>query len=133
MKSKQLLVAASIAGLLSVVLGAFGAHSLKPLLTEYQLTIYEKGVFYQFVHALAALFALISVKVFANDALRWAAFLFLLGIICFSGSLYFLALNDLIPIPKLILGPITPLGGLFFITGWAKLTWEFSKVSFLHQ
>lgn len=118
---KKLLIAFSITGFLAVALGAFGAHGLKPFLDEHQTAIYEKGVYYQFFHTLAALFALLYFKVSDNRKMLTVALLFLLGIICFSGSLYLLATHDLNHIPTIILGPVTPLGGLFFLAGWVTL------------
>lgn len=118
---KKLLIAFSISGFLAVAFGAFGAHSLKPFLNEHQIAIYEKGIYYQFFHTLAGLFVLLYFKVSENKKMLPVAALFLTGIVCFSGSLYLLATNDLNHIPTIILGPITPLGGLFFLAGWATL------------
>lgn len=131
MKKIQILfVITALTAALAVCLGAFGAHGLKPLLSEYQLMIYEKAVFYQFVHALASFVALLASLFFRNDKLQTASILFLAGILLFSGSLYGLAIYDLFPLPKFILGPITPLGGILFTIGWIWLAYCFSQVSF---
>lgn len=103
----------------AVILGALGAHGLKPLITPEQLTSYETGVRYQVYHAFALLLlAAFDTKLkpkFRNLA-SWA---FILGIGLFSGSIYLLALHDLIGLTNYKwLGPITPLGGLCFIAGW---------------
>jgi uncharacterized membrane protein YgdD (TMEM256/DUF423 family) len=113
---------AAILGALAVGIGAFGAHGLKPLLTPYQLEIFEKGVQYQFVHVLALLAAAIQMQQHLNSVwLRRAAWLFFAGIIAFSGSLYLLACRDLISFPVGWAGPVTPLGGVCFIAGWISL------------
>lgn len=109
-------------GASAVIIGAFGAHGLKPHLSPYQLEIFEKGVQYQFVHALA-LFgtALLMSRNTPNKLLRWSANYFVVGIFLFSGSLYLLACRDLIPISVAWVGPVTPLGGLCFLGGWITL------------
>ena len=104
-------VAAAL-GVLAVALGAFGAHSLKPLLAENQTAaIWEKAVFYHFIHA-------VMLFILAGRApLNLGPWLcFLLGIVIFSGSLYLLAVTNL-----RWLGAITPLGGISFIVGWVWL------------
>ena len=113
---------AALSGALAVAIGAFGAHGLKPLLTEYQLSIYEKGGHYQFYHTLAILLVALLLKQNATDRyLRLSGWAFTAGILCFSGSLYLLACRDLLTVPAGILGPVTPLGGVFFIAGWVFL------------
>ena len=103
---------AATAGLLAVAMGAFGAHGLKDLLVHNgTAAIWEKAVFYHFIHAVM-LFLLAERKVF--PAVAWWSFL--TGIIIFSGSLYLLAVTDL-----KWLGAITPLGGLSFMLGWLGL------------
>jgi uncharacterized membrane protein YgdD (TMEM256/DUF423 family) len=105
-------------GLSGVMIGAFGAHGLKALLTADQLAIYHTGVDYQFVHALALL--LLGVLAHHQSPKAWhvAAILFIAGVFIFSGSLYLLALTD-----TSWLGAITPIGGVSFIAGWAALLW----------
>lgn len=113
---------AALSGALAVAIGAFGAHGLKPLLTEYQLSIYEKAVYYQFYHTLAILLAALLMKGNDNERyLRLSGWFFTAGILCFSGSLYLLACRDILTVPAGILGPVTPLGGVFFIAGWVLL------------
>jgi uncharacterized membrane protein YgdD (TMEM256/DUF423 family) len=105
----------------AVAMGAFGAHALKARLDPYSLGIWEKAVFYHFVHALG----LLLVPVLAKTGMLSAAgstrvcVLLLAGILIFSGSLYTLALTGV-----RALGAITPVGGLSFIAGWALLAWE---------
>jgi uncharacterized membrane protein YgdD (TMEM256/DUF423 family) len=116
---------AAIFGFFGVMIGAMGAHALKPHLSEYQMYIFEKGVHYQFYHTLAilgvGLFQVVNEK---PNALNWVLWLFVAGILCFSGSLYLLACRDLIPFPVGWAGPVTPLGGLFFMGAWGGLFWE---------
>src|SRR5688572_14092597 len=113
---------AAISGALAVMLGAFGAHSLKALLTPEQLQVFETGVRYQFYHTLALLFTGMFYTTQPSKALNMAGSSFLAGIICFSGSLYLLSTRSLLGIENLsLLGPVTPLGGLLFIVGWVFL------------
>ena len=106
---------AAAAGFLAVVLGAFGAHGLKHLLAGNGTTvIWEKAVFYHFIHAVM-LFVLAERKTF--PAFPWWSFL--VGIVIFSGSLYLLAVTNV-----LWLGAITPLGGLAFLVGWGWLIFK---------
>jgi len=112
---------------IAVVLGAFGAHALKALLPLDRLQIFETGVRYQFMHALALIILSLSManakkQEHTTIATKWmkrAATAFTIGIILFSGSLYLLSTNSILPISiGNWMGPITPIGGLFFISGW---------------
>lgn len=110
---------AAISGILAVVLGAFGAHSLKKVLGPDQLQAFETGVRYQFYHTFALLFIGLLMMSHPSKALNIAGGSFLAGIFCFSGSLYLLSTRSLLGIENLsMLGPVTPLGGLLFIMGW---------------
>lgn len=122
---KFALLSGSIVGLLAVILGAFGAHALKARLTESALSAYQTGVSYQMYHALALILTGVLMLHYRElAALDWAARLFLAGIILFSGSLYLLTLTDM-----RWLGPVTPLGGLCFIAGWAMLAYGVGTAS----
>lgn len=99
---------------LAVVLGAFGAHALKGRLDDYSLSVWEKAVFYHFVHALGILIIGVLARTEAADTRP--AWLLFGGILLFSGSLYALALSGV-----KVLGAITPVGGLCFIAGWILL------------
>lgn len=113
---KGSIISGSIHGFLVVALGAFGAHALKAILDDYGIGIWETAVQYQMFHATAILLigVLMSKKLLGSIAtLKWAAILMNLGIVFFSGSLYILALTGI-----KILGAITPIGGLLFLTGW---------------
>lgn len=99
---------------LSVAFGAFGAHALKSRLTKEMLVIYEKGVLYQMYHALALVAAGIILRMgIGAHLMQIAGWLFVFGIVLFSGSLYLLSLSG-----KKVLGAITPFGGLCFLSGW---------------
>ena len=103
---------AAILGFLAVSLGAFGAHSLKPLLIQHAtLEIWEKAVFYHFIHAVM-LFLLAGRTPLASGP-WWS---FFIGIVIFSGSLYLLAVTN-----TRWLGAITPIGGVSFLVGWLWL------------
>lgn len=108
--------------MLSVILGAFAAHGLKSRISEYSLGIFQTGVQYQSIHGIALLicglfaFQLRTQNEQVSTWIMLTSSLFILGIICFSGSLYGLALTG-----NTWFGPITPLGGLFLILGWACL------------
>jgi len=101
-------------------LGAFASHGLKKKISAEMLAVFKTGVEYQFYHSFAL--ALVGLSLIASDIdqnqfLTWAFICFGIGIIFFSGSLYLLALTK-----KKIFGPITPLGGLFFILGWLSFS-----------
>jgi len=114
-----------IFGGLSVLLGAFGAHSLKTRLTEQSLATFQTGVLYQFIHSLALiLVGLLSMHLVDKHQkqVERAGVFFATGIVLFSGSLYSLALGG----PK-FLGPVTPLGGLCFMIGWFMLAFSLPR------
>jgi uncharacterized membrane protein YgdD (TMEM256/DUF423 family) len=101
-------------GAAAVILGAFGAHALKTIVTPEHLLSFETGVRYQFYHAFALILVGVLHKEFSGKFLSWAGILFMFGIMLFSGSLYLLST---MPDMKW-LGPVTPLGGVCFISGW---------------
>jgi uncharacterized membrane protein YgdD (TMEM256/DUF423 family) len=113
----------------AVLVGAFGAHALKERLDAYSLQIYERAVFYQFVHALGLLaIGILAVTAPAPGAtLGVAGWLLLAGIAIFSGSLYALALSGIKG-----LGAITPIGGLCFVAGWIAFAWSFASAAAPH-
>jgi uncharacterized membrane protein YgdD (TMEM256/DUF423 family) len=120
--SGKLIRLAAIFGAAAVAIGAFGAHGLKPRLSDYQISIFEKGVQYQFYHALALLaVGILQQKNAAQPWLARAGWLFVAGMVGFSGSLYLLACRDVLPFGVAWAGPVTPLGGLCFLAGWAAL------------
>ena len=105
----------------SVMLGAFGAHGLKEIISVEQLAVFKTAVHYQFIHAIAILAIGILLYIRKTSWMPIAGWLFLGGIICFSGSLYLLSVKDIFDIPGSLVGPITPIGGLLFIAGWLTL------------
>lgn len=118
---KQIVITASIFGMVAVMAGAFGAHALKAILAAEQLQTWQTAVQYQFYHVFALLF--LAVLGQQNNGYASAAFyLFTFGIIFFSGSLYALSLRYALNWNwAKVLGPITPIGGLLFIAGWVML------------
>jgi uncharacterized membrane protein YgdD (TMEM256/DUF423 family) len=109
---------AAIFGIIAVIFGAFGAHALKAQLSATALENWKTAVNYQFVHALALL---LLATLQTNRFIRLSAWFFALGIVCFSGSLYLLSIREILTINIAFVGPITPIGGLFFIIGWVFL------------
>jgi len=103
---------------LAVMLGAFGAHALRGRLDAYAMGIWEKAVFYHFIHALGLLIVSVLARLGAVSApaAGWASALLAAGIVLFSGSLYALALSGV-----RVLGAVTPLGGVSFIAAWLVL------------
>lgn len=118
---KKFLAIAALLGALTVAMGAFGAHTLKQVLTDQSLAIYETAVRYQFYHVFALALAGILYKEFPNKQVNTSGWLFLVGMIAFCGSLYLLTYGAATNRSLSWAGPITPLGGLFFIAGWISL------------
>ncbi len=110
-----LILGAVVAGL-GVALGAFGAHGLT--VTPERLETFKTGVQYHLIHALALLVVSWAATQWPGWAVHASGYLFLVGIVLFSGSLYVLVLTD-----TSWLGAITPLGGVAFIVGWGLLAW----------
>ena len=125
--TKIIMTFASLSGLLAVTLGAFGAHGLKGKLSAELFSAFQTAVQYHFYHTLALLVVGLLLLRFPSE--RWlvgSGACFALGLLLFCGSLYALALGG----PRW-LGPVTPLGGLFFMLGWGvlfaslmRLPWE---------
>jgi uncharacterized membrane protein YgdD (TMEM256/DUF423 family) len=111
---------------LGVALGAFGAHALKDRLDAYSLDVYQKAVFYHFIHALGILIvsALTRAGALTESACTTVCALLLAGIVLFSGSLYLLALTG-----TRALGAVTPFGGVSFIAAWLVLAYHLLKAS----
>jgi uncharacterized membrane protein YgdD (TMEM256/DUF423 family) len=108
---------ASLFGVTGVILGAFGAHALRARLDPAQLASWTTGVQYQLLHAIALL--AIALWTQGNGrSLGPTPWLFALGMLLFSGSIYGLVLT-----PWRWLGPVTPIGGLLLIAGWLSLLW----------
>lgn len=109
---------ASLALGFAVMLGAFGAHALRARLDAYLMGIYERAVFYHFIHALGLLIVSVLPKfgVVSQQWGNWVSTLLLAGIVIFSGSLYVLAMTGV-----RTFGAITPIGGVSFIAAWFLL------------
>jgi len=121
---KTVLTIAAVSGLLAVILGAFGAHVLKGIISSEMLETYKTGVQYQFYHTFALLAAGILMNFNQSKALKWSAYLFMIGMILFSGSLYVLAISGV-----KVLGIITPFGGITWIAAWILLIVHCSKLA----
>lgn len=124
---KKWIIAAAMSAALSVVLGALGAHALKTLLPDAQLASFETAVRYQMYHSLAVLLAVIIFHQF-NVSLQITLWLFAIGTLLFSGSIYLLSTIPLHSIEEVqTIGPVTPIGGLLLIAGWVSLAVSFLR------
>lgn len=113
-------------GMLSVILGAFGAHAFKDILSPEKLVSFETGVRYQMYHAILLLVIGFALS-FSTPIERWAAICIIVGVVFFSFSIYLLSFAEHWNINLRFLGPVTPFGGLFLITGWLLLIIFFIK------
>jgi len=115
------IITAAISAALAVVFGALGAHALKAVLPEAQLSSFETAVRYHIYHALAILLTVIISRQF-SVSLRVTLWLFAIGTLLFSGSIYLLATIPWHGIEGIrMLGPVTPIGGLLLIAGWVSM------------
>lgn len=124
--NKKILFWAAILGALSIGLGAFGAHGLKKLVEPEQIAVFETGVKYQMYHALF-LFFLGFQSVISEKLTRLIFYFTIIGVLFFSGSLYLLATNAVTSFDFKIVGPITPIGGLFLILSWLLVSYGIYK------
>lgn len=120
------LVIGAIYGLLSVILGAFGAHAFKKILSPERLESFETGVRYQMYSAFFLLIVGYILK-FETKSENWISWLMIFGTVLFSFSIYLLAFQDYFGVNLKFLGPITPIGGLMMIISWAMLIFYFLK------
>jgi len=121
------IICASTLGATSVILGAMGAHALRNVLSEQQLESFNTGVRYQMWHVLAILLTVLLSKQFSLN-LGLTLWLFLVGVLLFSGSIYLLStipVHGIEAVRKL--GPITPLGGLLLIASWVSLAIQVAR------
>lgn len=125
--NKKILITASVLGLMSVVLGAFGAHGLKELISTESLQTFETGVRYQMYHAILLLFVG-SNTIITQKTKRLIFYFVLIGVLLFSGSIYGLATNILTTFDFKNIAIITPIGGLFLILSWILLIIDFVKI-----
>lgn len=117
---KTIIATAAILGGSSIIIGAFGAHGLKEVLTPVQLNSFDTGVKYQMYHALFLL-VIANLNFLSTNALKIIYGSTLLGVVFFSISIYLLSTNDLTTFNFKFLGPITPIGGLFLVAAWLML------------
>ena len=121
--TRTLLLTGVVSGFIMVCLGAFGAHVLKEILSPQMLGVWQKAVSYQGTHSFAILICGICAMQMSNKpAFILSGWLFTIGIVCFSGSLYLIALSG-----QKLLGLLTPIGGIAFLAGWITLGIGFAK------
>jgi uncharacterized membrane protein YgdD (TMEM256/DUF423 family) len=125
---KKTISTATLLGMIAIILGAFGAHALKKVLSIEQLATFETGVRYQMYHALFLLFIGLIPNL-TSKAKNTIYNLVLSGVLLFSGSIYLLATNGLTPIDFKFIGPVTPIGGLLLISAWTVLLYNITKKS----
>ena len=128
MKNKNWFITASILAGLAVAAGAFGAHGLKKIVEPQFVDTFKTGAQYQFYHALAIGLTTLTSQFMDNVWIKRANYSFFWGVLLFSGSLYVLTLGKVIGLEGVNwAGPITPIGGLFFLMGWLSLAWGVQK------
>ena len=114
--------AGSVFAMLAVIIGAFGAHLLKKFLTPQELESIQTGVTYQMTHAIALFLTGLMYRAYRKTKMIYAGYLFFIGIILFSGSIYLRILLSNLGFPKTnMVAIITPFGGASFILGWLLL------------
>lgn len=111
---KVFLILGALNAFLAVALGAFGAHGLEGKLSERLMDVYKTAVQYHMMHALGLIFiALLTERLAGTGLIHWAGWIMFIGIVLFSGSLYALSMTNVG-----VLGAITPIGGVAFLTAW---------------
>lgn len=123
---RKIFSTAAFFGMTAIILGAFGAHALKKVLTIDQLATFETGVKYQMYHALFLLFLGLNNHL-TSKTKKTILILTILGIIFFSGSIYLLATNSLTSFDFKVIGFVTPIGGLLLIVAWSIFMIQFLK------
>ncbi|WP_395050886.1 DUF423 domain-containing protein [Flavobacterium sp.] len=123
---KKIISTGAIFGMLAIILGAFGAHALKKVLSIEELSAFETGVKYQMYHALF-LVLIGTINELSQKAKKTIYYLVVVGVIFFSGSIYLLATNNLTSFDFKVIGFITPVGGLLLIVAWGVLFMNFLK------
>lgn len=126
--SRLFFLIAAAMGFLAVALGAFGAHGLENSISEDMLDVYQTGVEYQMFHvtALITVAILCHLHKGSSASLRWSGYLFTVGIVLFSGSLYLLSITGIT-----MLGIITPLGGVAFLAAWSLLFYSIATGAYV--
>ncbi len=124
--NNKIITTATLFGMTAIILGAFGAHALKQILTPDQLATFETGVKYQMYHALFLLFIGLNAQI-ADKFKKTILILTIFGVIFFSGSIYLLATDSLNSFNFKVIGFVTPIGGILLIGSWGILLWNFLK------
>ncbi|MDC1265981.1 DUF423 domain-containing protein [Flavobacteriaceae bacterium] len=124
---RKIFLLACVTGGLGVVLGAFAAHGLKPLLSISAFESFNTGIRYQMYHAFLLFFIGITTHIKPNQKSILFKLIFI-GVLLFSGSIYLLATNDLTSFNFKVIGFITPVGGLFLIVSWILLFTYFFRI-----
>lgn len=119
---KLFLILGVINGFLAVAFGAFGAHGLEGKISEKAIGIWEKAVTYQMFHTMALLVTGLLLAKFQSGGILWAGWMFFVGIVLFSGSLYVYSTTGITAFAL-----ITPLGGVAFLAGWVLLGYTVIK------
>lgn len=125
--NKTILITGAVLALLAVLLGAFGAHGLEKLVDANGIDSFQTGVQYQMYHAIGCLI-LGNTNILQHAHKRLVFYLFLAGIILFSGSIYLLVLDEVLGVSLSSIGFITPLGGSVLILGWIFFIIYLSKI-----
>jgi len=125
--NKQIAIVSVLLIALGIILGAFGAHGLKQVVSPEKVASFEVGVRYQIYHGIALLILSLNASKIEGTLKVFLAFI-LGGILFFSGSIYLLALNDLFGADLSFLGPLTPVGGVLMIAGWGVLVRQLLKM-----
>ena len=125
--NKQIAIVSVLLIALGIILGAFGAHGLKQVVSPEKVASFEVGVRYQIYHGIALLILSLNASKIEGTLKVFLAFI-LGGILFFSGSIYLLALNDLLGADLSFLGPLTPVGGVLMIAGWGVLVRQLLKM-----
>lgn len=125
--NRKLFISASVLGLMAVIVGAFAAHGLKPLISFEALQSFETGVRYQMYHAFLLFFVGVS-KTLPENTKKAIFYLVLLGVLLFSGSIYGLATDALTAFNFKSIALITPIGGLLLISAWIVMLISFVRI-----
>ncbi len=131
---KSFIRSGSFFAMFAVIFGAFGAHTLEQVLDAKQLSTFETAVKYQFYHSFALLFLGLWLYFRKTKMMEYAGLAFIIGIVLFSGSLYILSVKEWLNLNVNWLGPVTPLGGTFFIVGWCIILYaSFQENGRMHR
>lgn len=135
---KKIMLTAAILGAITIAIGAFGAHGLKQLIDGEALKSFETGVRYQMYHVIAMLvvgcWGSFSNKLdpetldILQNTKKWTFRFFCFGVLLFSGSIYLLSFEEVMPFSVYFLWPLTPIGGLLLILGWLRLGYGIFKL-----